>query len=69
MTDHFELLKQQIPTLERISEKPGEVGFFAQEALRFYSIAGTLCATFPLDNSSIGERQITHILAKSLLET
>ena len=68
MTDHFELLKQQIPALEKISEVPGEIGFFAQEALRFCTIAGTLCATFPLDNSSIGERQITHILARSLLE-
>jgi len=68
MTDHFELLKQQVTALEKISEMPGEIGFFAQEALRFYSIAGTLCATFSLDNSSIGERQITHILARSLLE-
>ena len=68
MTDHFELLKQQAPTLERISGTAGEIGFFAQEALRFITIAGTLTATFPLDNSSIGERQITHILARSLLE-
>jgi hypothetical protein len=68
MTDHFELLKQQTTTLEKISETAGEIGFFAQEALRFYSIAGTLSATFPLENSSIGERQITHILARSLLE-
>ncbi|MEA9729184.1 DUF5677 domain-containing protein [Xanthomonas campestris] len=68
MTDDFDLLKQQIPALEKISEIHGEIGFFAQEALRFCTIAGTLCATFPLDNSSIGERQITHILARSLLE-
>ena len=68
MTEHFDLLKQQIPTLQRISGMPGEVGFFAQEAMRFYSTAGSLCATFPLNNSSIEERQITHILARSLLE-
>jgi hypothetical protein len=68
VTNHFELLKHQIPALEKISEIPGEIGFFAQEALRFCTIAGTLCATFPLDNSSIGERQITHILTRSLLE-
>lgn len=68
MTNNFELLKQQAPTFEKISGSTGEIGFFAQEALRFHSIAGTLCETFPLDNSSIEERQITHILARSLLE-
>lgn len=66
--DHFELLKQHIPALKKISETPGAIGFFAQEALRFCTIAGTLCETFPLNNSSIEERQITHILARSLLE-
>ena len=68
MSNNFVLLKQQIPTLRNISEVPREINFFAQEALRFYSIAEMLCESFSLDNISIEERQTTHILARSLLE-
>ena len=66
--DHFEALKQQLPRLEALSGRPDEVGYFAQEALRFYSIAGTLKENDLLKNSSAGERQISHILGRSLLE-
>ena len=66
--DHFELLKQQLPTIETLSNRHDEIGYFAQEALRFYSIAGTLKENELLKNSSAGERQIAHILGRSLLE-
>jgi hypothetical protein len=66
--DHFELLKQEVPTLEAASSADGEVGYFAQEALRFYSIAGTLRDNGMLNNASAAERQISHILGRSLLE-
>lgn len=66
--DHFVVLKQQLATFEALSGKPGEIGYFAQEALRFYSIAGTLKENGLLKNASVGERQISHILGRSLLE-
>ncbi|QDH69698.1 hypothetical protein [Marilutibacter alkalisoli] len=66
--DHFELLKQQLATLEAIPSDRGEISYFAQEALRFYSIAGTLRENDMLKNASAAERQISHILGRSLLE-
>ena len=66
--DHFDVLKQQLATLEALSGRPDEIGYFAQEALRFYSIAGTLKDNDLLKNASAGERQISHILGRSLLE-
>lgn len=66
--DHFEVLKQQLPLLESLSKRQDEIGYFGQEALRFYSIAGTLKENDLLKNGSAGERQIAHILGRSLLE-
>ena len=66
--DHFERLKQKLPTLEELSSAPDEIGYFAQEALRFYSIAGTLRENEMLKNESAVKRQISHILGRSLLE-
>jgi hypothetical protein len=66
--DHFELLKQEVPSLEALSGAPNEIGYFAQEALRFFSIAGTLRENDMLKNASAAERQISHILGRSLLE-
>jgi hypothetical protein len=68
MTDHFALLKNELPTLNTASSLPGVIGFFGQETLRFHSIAGTILENFPLDKESVDERYITHILARSLLE-
>lgn len=66
--DHFKLLEAQLPALRALANKPGQVAFFAQECMRFYSVAGSLRATFALSNASAEERYITHILGRSLLE-
>lgn len=67
--DHFESLKQELPTLKNMSNGVGPNAFFAQEALRFYSIAGTIKDNFTLDEKAkTEERNITHILFRSLLE-
>ncbi|NTU50088.1 MAG: hypothetical protein HGA87_04245 [Desulfobulbaceae bacterium] len=67
--DHFEALKQELSTLKNISNGVGPNAFFAQEALRFYSIAGTIKDNFTLDETAkTEERNITHILFRSLLE-
>lgn len=66
--DHFNYLEQNLAALEALSGRPDAIGYFAQEALRFYSIAGTLKESKLLNNASAGERQISHILGRSLLE-
>ncbi len=67
--DYFESLKQELPTLKNISNSAGPNAFFAQEALRFYSIAGTIKDNFTLDEKAqFEERNMTHILFRSLLE-
>ena len=68
MDDDFKILEREIKTLEKLSGFPREIGYFAQEAMRFYTVAASLRETFALNNSSIEERQITHILTRSLLE-
>jgi hypothetical protein len=68
MDDDLKILEREIKTLEKISGFPREIGYLAQEAMRFYTVAASLRGTFALDNSSIEERQITHILTRSLLE-
>jgi hypothetical protein len=68
---YFEKLQSELPTVRVLSRRSGATGFFAQEVLRFHSIAGTLLAVdgFSLDEaSSVDERYITHILTRSLLE-
>lgn len=66
--DHFELLHSQISRFEAISGAGGPIGLLGQEALRFRSIAGTLKENGMLGNSSVDQRYITHILARSLIE-
>lgn len=72
MNDDFKILEREIITLNELSGFPREIGYFAQEAIRFYTVAESLRKTFALDHSSIKEqiedRQITHILTRSLLE-
>lgn len=71
MITYFEQLKTELPTIIRLSKSGGVEGFFAQEVLRFHSIAGTLLESgcFVLDeNLSNDERYLTHILLRSLLE-
>lgn len=66
--DHLGLLGQHVALLEGIPSDRGEVSYFAQEALRFYSIAEMLRQNDMLKNASATERQISHILGRSLLE-
>jgi len=66
--DHFELLKSELPRLQKLAGTPGPIAFLAQECMRFYSVAGSLRNTFALTNATAEERYITHILGRSLLE-
>jgi len=70
MPTHFEQLAAEIPTVQKLAQSGGANAFFAQEALRFHSVAGTLLSNgFSLDEtSSVDERYLTHILLRSLLE-
>lgn len=69
MTNHFELFKNELPTITTISSSGGANGLFGQESLRFYSMAGTILANFKTGKSaSVDERYITHVLARSLIE-
>lgn len=70
MSNHFELLRNELTTIESISSKGGANGFFGQEVLRFYSIAGTMLSNFGCSKNlqEINVRYITHILARSLIE-
>jgi len=70
MQNYFKELKDKQDTIEKISSASGANGFFAQEVMRFFSIAGTLinCQFDLTKNASVDERYISHILARSLLE-
>lgn len=70
MPTEFEQLKAELPTIKSLSNTGGANGFFAQEVLRFHSIAGTLLENgFALDETStVDERYLTHVLSRSLLE-
>ena len=69
MPDHFGQLEQELSALRVLGVHSGPAGFFAQEALRFYSIAGTLKSSFKLgETAETHERNITHILFRSILE-
>ncbi|WP_432413787.1 hypothetical protein [Pantoea allii] len=67
--DHYGALGDEISNMTDLSNGVGVNSFFAQEVLRFHSIAGTISNAFDLDNlSKPEERYITHILSRSLLE-
>lgn len=66
---YFEDLEKELLALRVAANSSGPVGFFAQEALRFYSVAGTIKGNFALDESAnFDERCMTHVLVRSLLE-
>jgi hypothetical protein len=67
--DHFQILKSELSSFSELGSKPGPIGFFGQEALRFHSIAGTLKESGMVANASVDERFISHILARSLIES
>lgn len=70
MPTNFEQLETQIPAIKTLTLKTDETGFFIQEVMRFYSIAGTLLGIkINLGKTSnVDERYFTHILSRSLLE-
>lgn len=69
MGQYFDQLKSNLDNIKTLSTHDGAIGFFAQEVLRFHSIAGTILENFQADkSSSVDERYITHILARSLME-
>lgn len=67
-TDHFQLLNSRLDRFKHLGSQPGPIGFLGQEALRFYSIAGTLKANEMVNDTSVDVRYISHILARSLIE-
>jgi hypothetical protein len=67
--DHFQILNSQLSRFSELGRRPGPIGFLGQEALRFHSIAGTLKESRMVDNSSDDKRFISHILARSLIES
>lgn len=71
MKSYFEQLEQEIEVLESLSKNTGPNAFFAQEALRFRSMGGTLLNVpeFKLNEAATAdERHITHTLTRSFLE-
>lgn len=71
MPNYFEQLKMDLPAFKQLAEAGGATGFFAQEVLRFHSIAGTILNFDGVsldEKASVDERYITHILSRSLLE-
>ncbi|ARM31902.1 hypothetical protein [Prosthecochloris sp. HL-130-GSB] len=67
--NYFEELEKELPSLRVAAKTSGPVGFFAQEVMRFYSVAGTLKGSFPLDETAnFEQRSMTHVLFRSLLE-
>lgn len=69
MSTRFDDLYNEVPELLKNSSKGGEIGFFAQEVLRFCSVAGTMRRSYDLsENAAIDARYHTHVLARSIIE-
>lgn len=71
MPTDFDMLAAELPALRTATLSADANGFFVQEVLRFYSVAGTLLNVpeFTLDATAMpDERCITHVLTRSLLE-
>lgn len=68
MCTYFEMLEKIIPDFLNHVTTSSHEKFFINEALRFYSIAGTIKASFHNIDNSIDERIMTHILARSIIE-
>jgi hypothetical protein len=52
MRNHFGLLENELPMIKAAASSGEANGFFGQEALRFYSIAGTLLQNFKTDRNA-----------------
>lgn len=69
MEDYFKQLEEKLDTFRAFSKRGGLDGFFGQEVLRFYSIAGTLFEIFTFhEEPTVDERYITFTLSRSLIE-
>lgn len=71
MTSILDGIETNLSEFKVLSAAGGPKGFLGQEALRFYSVAGTCLAAaeFKLDDTATPEeRYITHPLTRSLLE-
>lgn len=70
MSINFDKLESEIPIIQTLPQTADASGFFIQEVLRFYSLAGTMLNSgLKLDlNSNVDERYLTHVLTRSLLE-
>jgi hypothetical protein len=66
--DYFKSLQKEDELLVRLADTTGAIGYFAQETIRFISLAGSIKETFPLKGETAVERYITHIIGRSLLE-
>lgn len=66
----FDYLKDNQETLHSLSNNNDAHAFYAQEANRFITIAGTILANQDtlLDVDSVDARYISHILSRSLIE-
>ncbi len=65
---NFDLLNAEFPAISSFVPKKGYEQFAISEFHRFRSIGGTLLQNFQDNPSSVEERNITHILMRSLLE-
>ena len=70
MPSKLDTLTTEIQIIQALPQKPDASGFFIQEVLRFYTLAGTMLNNgFKLNAScSVDERYLTHVLTRSLLE-
>ncbi|WP_010604790.1 hypothetical protein [Pseudoalteromonas maricaloris] len=69
MSQYFKQLQSELEQFKQLSTSNGAIGFFAQEVLRFHSVAGTILSSFKADKTAgVDERYITHILSRSLME-
>ncbi|XOQ09888.1 MAG: DUF5677 domain-containing protein [Serratia liquefaciens] len=70
MSTNFYTLESEMPKIKKLQQKADASGFFIQEVLRFYSLAGTMLnSNIQLNTTcNVDERYLTHVLSRSLLE-
>lgn len=68
MSQSFDKLKKLLPELKQSTPSTDHEKFYKDEVLRFYSIGGTIEASFKNIENCIDERIISHILIRSVIE-
>ena len=68
MATNFEQFQVCIPEIEKFTFQKAHENFFKEEAIRFYSIAGTLLNSFQNTDKDITERMLSHIWLRSVIE-